>query len=213
MATATSTATMHSRVDEFLSKPRPMFINNQFVNSASGKTFPTYNPATGEVLAQVAEGDREDIDRAVKAARKAFENPAWADMPASQRGRLIWKLADLIEARTEEFAQLESLDNGKPLAIARVADVPLAVDLFPLYGWMGYQDRRQHHPDLRGDQAHSVSGIHSPRTGWRRRPDHPVEFPSADGRMEAWSGTGYWLHRGVEACGTDSTVARFCWRS
>jgi phenylacetaldehyde dehydrogenase len=136
MATVVSAAPMHSRVEEFIRKPRQMFINNQFVNSASGKTFPTYNPATGEVLAQVAEGDREDVDRAVKAARKAFENAAWSDMPASQRGRLIWKLADLIETRTEEFAQLESLDNGKPLAVARVADVPLAVDLFRyMAGW------------------------------------------------------------------------------
>src|ERR1039458_10146961 len=130
MATATSTAALHSRVEEFLSKPRQMFINNQFVNSASGKTFPTYDPATGEVLAKVAEGDREDIDRAVKAARKAFEGDAWSYMSPSRRGRLIWKLADLLEARAEEFAQLESLDNGKPLSIARVADVPLAVDLF-----------------------------------------------------------------------------------
>ncbi len=136
MATATSTAAMHSRVEEFVSKPRQMFIGNQFVNSASGKTFPTYNPATGEVLAKVAEGDREDIDRAVKAARKAFEGSAWADMPPSQRGRLIWKLADLMEEHLEEFAQLESLDNGKPLAVARVADVPLAVDLFRyMAGW------------------------------------------------------------------------------
>src|SRR3974390_3111908 len=136
MATVVSAAPMHSRVEEFVSKPRLMFINNQFVPAASGKTFPTYNPATDEVLAQVAEGDREDIDRAVKAARKAFENPAWADMPSSQRGRLIGKLADLIEARTEEFAQIESLDNGKPLAVARVADVPLAVDLFRyMAGW------------------------------------------------------------------------------
>ena len=136
MATVVSAAPMHSRVEEFIRKPRQMFINNQFVDSASGKTFPTYNPATSEVLARVAEGDREDVDRAVKAARKAFDNPAWSDMPASQRGRLMWKLADLIEARTEEFAQLESLDNGKPLAVARVADVPLAVDLFRyMAGW------------------------------------------------------------------------------
>ena len=127
---------MHKGVEEFIGKPRRMFINNQFVPSASGKTFPTYNPATGEIMAQVAEGDREDIDRAVKAARKAFETPVWADMSPSQRGRLIWKLADLLEARTEEFAQIESLDNGKPLAIARVADVPLAVDLFRyMAGW------------------------------------------------------------------------------
>src|SRR5271157_5977859 len=89
MATATSTAPMHSRVEEFIRKPRQMFINNQFVNSASGKTFPTYNPATGEVLAQVAEGDREDIDRAVKAARNAFERDAWTYMSPSQRGRLL----------------------------------------------------------------------------------------------------------------------------
>ena len=136
MATAVSSASLHKGVEEFIGKPRRMFINNQFVPSASGKTFPTYNPATGEIMAQVAEGDREDIDRAVKAARKAFENPAWADMSPSQRGRLIWKLADLLEAHTEEFAQIESLDNGKPLAIARVADVPLAVDLFRyMAGW------------------------------------------------------------------------------
>ena len=136
MATAVSSASMHKAVGEFIGKPRRMFVNNQFVPSASGKTFPTYNPATGEIMAQVAEGDREDIDRAVKAARKAFENPAWAEMSPSQRGRLIWKLADLLEARTEEFAQIESLDNGKPLAIARVADVPLAVDLFRyMAGW------------------------------------------------------------------------------
>ena len=136
MATAVSSASVHKGVEEFIGKPRRMFINNQFVPSASGKTFPTYNPATGEIMAQVAEGDREDIDRAVKAARNAFENPAWADMSPSQRGRLIWKLADLLEARTEEFAQIESLDNGKPLAIARVADVPLAVDLFRyMAGW------------------------------------------------------------------------------
>jgi phenylacetaldehyde dehydrogenase len=136
MSTAVSTAQMHSNVAEFLSRPRKMFINNQWVESASGKTFPTYNPATGEVLAQVAEGDREDINRAVKAARKAFESGPWAEMTASERGRLVWKLGDLMEERLEEFAQLESLDNGKPLSVARVADVPLAIDLFRyMAGW------------------------------------------------------------------------------
>ena len=101
MATATSIAAMHSRVEEFIQKPRQMFINNQFVNSASGKTFPTYNPATGEVLAKVAEGDREDIDRAVKAARKAFGDPLWADMPAAAWPPHL-KLADLLEEHLEE---------------------------------------------------------------------------------------------------------------
>jgi phenylacetaldehyde dehydrogenase len=127
---------MHNHVQEFVSSPRKMFIDGKWVEAASGKTFPTYNPATGEVLAQIAEGDREDIDRAVKAARKAFESGPWHEMTASQRGRVIWKLGDLIEEHLEELAQLESLDNGKPLSVARVADVPLAADLFHyMAGW------------------------------------------------------------------------------
>src|SRR5580692_2303956 len=127
---------IHPQVAEFLDKPRKMLINGQWVNAASGKTFPTYNPATGEVLAQVGEGDREDIERAVKAARKAFDNGPWRQLTAAERARLIWKLADLIEAHTEELGYLESLDNGKPLAVAKAADVPLAADLFRyMAGW------------------------------------------------------------------------------
>src|ERR1700751_1190884 len=122
MATALPTFQLDDKVAEFISKPRKMFINGKWVESASGKTFPTYNPATGEVLAKVAEGDREDINRAVKAARKAFDGGPWAEMPASERGRLIWKLGDLLEQHAEEFSQLESLDNGKPLSVARAAD-------------------------------------------------------------------------------------------
>ena len=127
---------IHPQVAEFIDQPRKMLINGRWVSAASGKTFPTYNPATGEVLAQVAEGDREDIDQAVKAARNAFDNGPWRRMTASERGRLIWKLADLLEQHTEEFGYIESLDNGKPLSIAKAADVPLAVDLFRyMAGW------------------------------------------------------------------------------
>jgi len=134
---ATATAPqIHNRVQEFIGSARKMFIDGKWVPAASGKTFPVYNPATGEVMAQVAEGDREDIDRAVKAARRAFERGPWSTMTSSQRGRLIWKLGDLVEEHLEEFAQMESLDNGKPLAVARVADVPLAIDLFRyMAGW------------------------------------------------------------------------------
>ncbi len=136
MSTAVSAPQLHKNVQAFIDQPRKMFIDGKWMAAASGKTFPTYNPATGEVMAQVAEGDREDIDRAVKAARKAFESDAWSEMSASERGRKIWKLADLIEEHLEEFAQLESLDNGKPLSVARVADVPLAIDLFRyMAGW------------------------------------------------------------------------------
>src|SRR6202042_793988 len=112
MATASVAVQPNENVTGYVTKTRTMLINGKWVDSASGKTFPTYNPATGEVLANVAEGDREDIDRAVKAARAAFDTGAWSKMPPAQRGKLIWKLADLIEKYQEEFAQLESLDNG-----------------------------------------------------------------------------------------------------
>jgi phenylacetaldehyde dehydrogenase len=135
MGVAISPVGIDPRVSDFLEKPHRILIDGKWVNAASGKTFPTYNPATGEVLAEVAEGDRADVELAVKAARKAFTGP-WSRITSSERGRLIWKLADLLEAHLEEFALIETLDNGKPLAVARGADVPLAVDLFRyMAGW------------------------------------------------------------------------------
>jgi len=112
-----------------------MFINGQWVDAASGKTFDTPNPATGETLAKVAEGDAEDINRAVRAARAAFDGP-WSRMTPSERGRIIWRIGDLILEHVDELAQLESLDNGKPYVVAKAADVPLAADLFHyMAGW------------------------------------------------------------------------------
>ena len=135
MGVAISPVGIDPRVNDFLEKPHKILIDGKWENAASGKTFPTYNPATGEVLAEVAEGDREDVERAVKAARKAFTGP-WSRMTSSERGRVIWKLADLIEAHLDEFALIETLDNGKPLGVARAADVPLTVDLFRyMAGW------------------------------------------------------------------------------
>src|ERR1700674_4435738 len=136
MATATATAALDRNVSSFISKTQKILINGKWVEAASGKTFSTFNPATGEVLSRVAEGDKEDIDRAVKAARAAFETGPWSKITPSERGRMIWKIGDLIEKHLEEFAQLESLDNGKPLTVARVADVPLAADMFRyMAGW------------------------------------------------------------------------------
>lgn len=136
MSTATMETPIHQQVMKFIGAPRKMLIGGRWIEAASGKTFPTYNPATGEVLAQVAEGASADVDSAVIAARNAFERGPWRTLTASERGRLIWKLADLLDAHLEEFAQLESLDNGKPVSVARVADVPLAVDLFRyMAGW------------------------------------------------------------------------------
>src|SRR5208282_5797270 len=114
MGIAVSPIQIDSRVSQYIAKPRQMLINGKWVNAASGKTFPTYNPATGEVLANVAEGDAEDINRAVAAARAAFDTGPWSKIGAAERGNMIWRLADLVEKHAEEFAQLESLDNGKP---------------------------------------------------------------------------------------------------
>jgi phenylacetaldehyde dehydrogenase len=129
------TVTMDRSVEEFTAAPRQLFIGGQWADAASGKTFETPNPATGDTLARVAEGDAEDINRAVRAARAAFDGP-WSRMTPSERGRIIWRIGDLILEHTDELAQLESLDNGKPFAVAQAADVPLAADLFHyMAGW------------------------------------------------------------------------------
>src|SRR5271169_3970103 len=133
---ATAVVQVDSSVTGFVSKTGKLLINGKWVEAASGKTFPTYNPATGEVLANVAAGDKEDIDRAVKAARAAFETGPWSRISPAERGQMMWRLADLIDKHNEEFAQIESLDNGKPLKIARVADVPLSANRMRYYaGW------------------------------------------------------------------------------
>ena len=101
-----------------------------------GKTFEVKNPATGATIARVAEGDKADIDLAVRAARRAFESGPWPAMTASERGKIVWRIGDLISKYTDELAELESLDNGKPMAVAKAADVPLAADIFQyMAGW------------------------------------------------------------------------------
>lgn len=113
-----------------------MLINGKWCDSRSGKTFATINPVTEEVIAEVAEGDIGDVDAAVKAARAAFDSGPWSKMDARDRGRLMNKLADLMEANLEELAALETLDNGKPLRDARAADLPLSIDCIRYYaGW------------------------------------------------------------------------------
>jgi phenylacetaldehyde dehydrogenase len=127
---------MDKRVHDFVGIRRQMFIDGRLVDAKSGKTFETLNPATGELLADVAEGGAVDVDIAVRAARRAFEDGPWSRMTASDRGRIIWRIGDLINEHLEQFAELETLDNGKPLAVARAADVPLAAELFRyMAGW------------------------------------------------------------------------------
>src|ERR1700741_1261242 len=136
---ATATRVIEPKVKVTATK---LLINNKWVDAASGKTFPTINPSTGEPIAQVAEADAADVDKAVRAAREAFEKGPWRKkMSASQRGVLMNRLADLIEKNKEELAQLESLDNGKPYHVALAADLPLTTACYRYYA--GWADKTQ----------------------------------------------------------------------
>jgi len=120
----------------FLASQRKLLIDGQWVDAKSGKTFEVFNPADGQVIAHVADAGREDVDLAVKAARRAFTEGPWSKMPASQRAKLMWKLADAIDAAGDELALIETLDNGKPMKAARMVDVAGSAERFRYYaGW------------------------------------------------------------------------------
>lgn len=129
--------TLQPGTQAFLQKASTkLLINGEWVDAANGDTFETVNPATGEVLAQVAAAGEEDVNQAVQAARNAFENPAWRGMSGVQRGDLLWKIADLLEKYATELAELETLDNGKPVNVAQRVDVMQAAKHFRYYaGW------------------------------------------------------------------------------
>ena len=120
-------------IQSFLNQKHKLLIGGKRVDAINGEIFEVQNPANNSVIAYAPKGGKEDINRAVQAARDAFENGPWGKFTVSERGKLLWKLADLIETLTEEFAQLETLDNGKPLTISRAADIPLTVDHFRYY--------------------------------------------------------------------------------
>jgi hypothetical protein len=179
------TVTLEPSVEEFIGTPRQLFINGQWVDAASGKTFETPDPATGETLARVAEGDAEDIDRAVRAARKAFEEGPWSRMTPSERGRIVWRIGDLILEHVDELAQLESLDNGKPYPVAQAADVPLAADLFHyMAGWatkkLGPRDGSRGARGLHGGEGrhHAAVSLTRLRGGGRGGGSGTVGLPT-----------------------------------
>ena len=124
-------------VRAFLSSPKQLLIDGEWVDAKDGKTFATTNPSTEEVLVQVAHASAVDVDRAVVAARNAFEAPSpWSRMTPRDRSHLLWRIGDLIEAHADEFAQLEALDNGKRVEAARDGDVAVAAELFRYFaGW------------------------------------------------------------------------------
>jgi hypothetical protein len=176
-----------------------LFINGEWQDAASGKTFDTYNPATGQVLARVAEGDAEDVDRAVKAAREAFENGPWARMDGRKRGRVLYAIADALEARADELARLETMNNGKPVKEARMFDIEGSIECFRYYaGWADKLDGRRH------PHSRPLPQLHPPRAHRRVRADHPLELPAADGGVEGGARAGVRLHRGPQARRADA---------
>ena len=136
MNAAVDMVALSAPVKKFVGQPRQALINGRWQNAQDGKTFEVFNPATEAVIGHVADCKKADVDLAVAAARKAFEEGPWPNMSPSARGKILWKIGDLILEHLEELAQLESLNNGKPIGVARAADVPLAADLFHyMAGW------------------------------------------------------------------------------
>ncbi len=135
-AVATSEIALDPSVQQFIDYPRKMLIGGQWVAAESGKTFEVYNPANDQVIAHAQAAAQADVDKAVAAARRAFDDGPWTKMAPAERQRIVWRIGDLIMAHQEELAQLEALDNGKPISIARAADIPLAAEMFQyMAGW------------------------------------------------------------------------------
>jgi phenylacetaldehyde dehydrogenase len=127
---------LSAKTADFIRQPKQMLIDGRWEHAVSGKTFPVTNPATAEIIAYAAEGDKADIDKAVISARRALESKAWGGITPSERGKLVWRIGDLILKYADELAELEALDNGKPATVARIADVALSADIFHyMAGW------------------------------------------------------------------------------
>lgn len=134
--TATLSADLDPRTADFLSRPRQMYVDGQWVESVSGRRFDTVDPATEQVITTVPHSGPEDVERAVRAARRAFEDGPWPTTTPAERQRMIWRIAEGITARADQFAELESIDNGKSVAVAKAVDVTWAAEIFYYYaGW------------------------------------------------------------------------------
>ncbi|WP_280834984.1 aldehyde dehydrogenase family protein [Mycolicibacterium frederiksbergense] len=134
--TTVLSADLDPRTVEFMSRPRHLFIDGRWVEAASGRRFDTVDPATEGVITTVAQAGVEDVERAVTAARRAFEDGPWPTMTPAERQRMLWRIAEGISARADQFAQLESIDNGKSVAVAKAVDVTWAAEIFYYYaGW------------------------------------------------------------------------------
>ncbi len=134
MDVATNLARLSPTVSAFISRRHKLLIDGAWVDAKDGKTFAVFDPSTGGQITQVAEGGAADIDAAVLAARHAFEDGPWSRMKPTERGKLVWRLGDLLEQHADELAEIESLDNGKPVRDARAVDLPFACELLRYMG-------------------------------------------------------------------------------
>ena len=132
----TSHGRLSQAVRDFITRPHKLLIDGRWVEPSSGKRFDVFDPATGQQIAQVAEGNAQDVAHAVAAARRAFEDGPWSRMKPTERGKAVWRLGDLIEQHADELAEIESLDNGKPISDARNIDLPFSCELLRyMAGW------------------------------------------------------------------------------
>ena len=201
MTIAIRKPSLGSAATKYLAKKHKLLIDGKWVEAKSGKTFEVEDPATQEIIAHVPAGDKADIDAAVAAARRAFESGPWSRVLPGDRSRMVWKLGDLLEQHADEFAELEALDNGKPVTNARRDDVQGSINMFRyMAGWS---------TRLTGETipVSSPGNWHVytlARTGRRRGPDHPVEFPADDGGLETRAGARRRLHHRAQARRADA---------
>ena len=191
----------------FCRKPKQLLIGGKWVPSKSGKTFETINPANEEVLALAAEGDKADVDEAVKAARKAYEEGKWSKIGPHQRARYLLKIADLIEQHADELATLETLNNGMAISLAR-GMVARRGRYVPLL-------RRMVDQDLRRDQSVRPVDVqlHAARAGRRLRTDHSVERTDRDVRVEDRAGARLRQRLDPETGRADAAHRAAAWRA
>ena len=172
---------------------KQLFINNEWRDAAGKATLEVVNPATEEVIAEVASAERSDVDAAVAAARAALDGP-WAAMSARDRGRLVWKIGERLMERADEIARLETLHNGKPIFESRQIEVPGAAECFQYFA--GWADK------IHGETipvAWQLPHLHAARAGRRRRGDRAVELPAAADGVEGRAGARLRQHRHHQA--------------
>jgi len=193
-------AAANVQVREFLKdSPKKLLIGGKWVPARSGKTFETINPANEEVLGLVAEGDKADVDDAVRVARKAFETGKWPSMGPHQRARYLFQIADLIEANADELAELITLDNGKPISES-IVEVGRTADTFRYYGGWSTKYYGETNPSDPGFFNYTLTT----RADRSLRTDHSVERSARNDKLESRTSARFRQHVGPQGCGTES---------